>query len=89
MFSIQRICRFPAATPWSIRPSWTLSGARRLCLRPATPFEEWRTRGNIIIAYDYPWTAGLRKPLTIAAAMFGVYFTTWIVGNLDVRIGKK
>ena len=51
--------------------------------------EEWRSRGNIIITYDYPWVAGLRKPLTIAVAMFGVYFTAWVVGNLDVRIGKK
>jgi oligosaccharyltransferase complex subunit alpha (ribophorin I) len=64
-------------------------GRPMIVLKAKNAIEEWRSRGDIIVTYEYPWTAGLRKPLTIAAAMFGVYFTVWVVGNLDVRIGKK
>jgi oligosaccharyltransferase complex subunit alpha (ribophorin I) len=51
--------------------------------------EDWRDRGDLVITYEYPWIASFRKPLTIAAAVFGVFFTAWVVGNLDVRIGKR
>ena len=64
-------------------------GRPTVVLEANNAIEEWRGRGDIIVSYEYPWTAGLRKPLTIAAAMFGVYFAVWVVGNLDVRIGKK
>jgi len=50
--------------------------------------EEWRDRGSIIITYEYPWTAGFRKPLTITAAIMAVFTTAWLIGNLNVKIGR-
>jgi oligosaccharyltransferase complex subunit alpha (ribophorin I) len=51
--------------------------------------EDWREKGDLVITYEYPWVEGFRKPLTIAAAIFGAFFTVWVVGSLDVRIGKR
>jgi oligosaccharyltransferase complex subunit alpha (ribophorin I) len=51
--------------------------------------EEWRDRGDVVITYDYPWIAGYRKPLTIAGGVLGLFTAAWIIGNIDVRIGKK
>jgi oligosaccharyltransferase complex subunit alpha (ribophorin I) len=64
-------------------------GRPTIVLTALNAVDEWRERGDIIITYDYPWLAGYRKPLTISIALFGVFFTTWIVGNLNVSIGKK
>lgn len=43
----------------------------------------------MIVTYDYPFTAGLRKPITIFLGVFAVFLTAWVVGKLDVSIGKK
>ena len=51
--------------------------------------EEWRDRGSLIVTYEYPWIAGFRKPITISVAIFGAFFTAWVIGNLSVRIGKQ
>lgn len=51
--------------------------------------EEWREKGELVITYDYPWIAVYRKPLTIAGAVLGLFTVALLVGNIDVRIGKK
>lgn len=50
--------------------------------------DEWRDK-DLIITYDYPFGAAYRKPLTISAAIFAVFAAAWLVGSLDVSIGKK
>ncbi|KAL1970184.1 hypothetical protein VTN77DRAFT_6589 [Rasamsonia byssochlamydoides] len=44
---------------------------------------------QLVVIYDYPFTAGLRKPLTIAAGLLAVFVTVWVIGNLDVSIKKR
>ncbi|KAF2402286.1 oligosaccharyltransferase alpha subunit [Trichodelitschia bisporula] len=51
--------------------------------------DEWRDKGDLLITYDYPWTAGYRKPLTLAAAVFSLFAAVWVLGKVDTRIGKK
>jgi len=51
--------------------------------------EDWREKVDLLITYDYPWFESFRKPLTIAVAIFGAFVTVWVVGNVDVRIGKR
>lgn len=41
------------------------------------------------ITYDYPFTAQLRKPLTIAAAILSVFVVAWGIGNVDVSIKRR
>ena len=44
---------------------------------------------DLYVSYEYPWTAGLRKPLTIFTGLVAVFGAAWAVGQLDVSIGKK
>ena len=44
---------------------------------------------DLYVTYDYPWTAGFRKPLTIFAGVAAVFGAAWALGQLDVSIGKK
>ena len=44
---------------------------------------------DLVVAYDYPFTAGLRKPMTIFAAVLAVFLTAFAVGRIDTSIGKK
>jgi oligosaccharyltransferase complex subunit alpha (ribophorin I) len=64
-------------------------GRPTIVLTSVNGVEEWRDRGALIVTYDYSWIAGLRKPLTIAVSIFGVFFAAWVIGTLDFRIGKK
>jgi oligosaccharyltransferase complex subunit alpha (ribophorin I) len=63
-------------------------GRPTLVLIANNAVEEWREAGSLIVTYDYPWIAGFRKPVTITVAIFAVFLGAWLVGNLDVRIGK-
>ncbi|EEQ87685.1 hypothetical protein RJZ56_006071 [Blastomyces dermatitidis] len=63
-------------------------GRTVLTLRTTNVADEAR-EGHLIVTYDYPALAILRKPLTIAAGLFSVFVTVWLVGNLDVSIKKR
>ena len=63
-------------------------GRPMLKLTALNVVDEWREK-ELIVAYDYPWAAGYRKPITIAAALGSVFIGVWVIGNLDTRIGKK
>ncbi|OCK79470.1 dolichyl-diphosphooligosaccharide--protein glycosyltransferas-like protein subunit 1 [Lepidopterella palustris CBS 459.81] len=63
-------------------------GRTTLKLSAINLVDEWRGR-DIIVTYDYPWTAGLRKPVVIFVALLSVFTATWVIGSLDVSIGKK
>jgi oligosaccharyltransferase complex subunit alpha (ribophorin I) len=63
-------------------------GRPTLHLTAINAVDEWRDK-DLIVTYDYPWTASYRKPLTIAAAVGSLFVAIWIVGNIDTRIGGK
>jgi oligosaccharyltransferase complex subunit alpha (ribophorin I) len=50
--------------------------------------DEFRDR-DLVVTYDYPWTAGYRKPVVITLGMFAVFAITWVLGSIDTSIGKK
>ena len=43
---------------------------------------------DLLVTYDYPFTAAFRKPITIFVGVLAVFVTAWGVGQLDVSIGK-
>ena len=43
---------------------------------------------DVIITYDYPFTAAYRKPITIFVGIIGVFVTAWGIGRLDISIAK-
>jgi oligosaccharyltransferase complex subunit alpha (ribophorin I) len=50
--------------------------------------DEVRENTDLIVTYDYPWVAGYRKPITITAGILAVFVASWVIGGLDLRIGK-
>jgi oligosaccharyltransferase complex subunit alpha (ribophorin I) len=45
---------------------------------------------ELIVTYDYPFIAMLRKPLVIFTAFVSLFAATWVIGSLDMGIkGKK
>ena len=50
--------------------------------------DEFRDR-ELIVSYDYPFSARFRKPLTIFGGVLVIFAVGWVVGNLDIGIGKK
>lgn len=63
-------------------------GRTTLTLTAINVVDEFRER-DLIVTYDYPSMAKYRKPLTIFSGMLLVFIASWIIGNLDVSIGKK
>jgi oligosaccharyltransferase complex subunit alpha (ribophorin I) len=44
---------------------------------------------DLIVRYTYPFAARLRKPLIFVAGLAALLVVSWVVGNLDVSIGRK
>lgn len=69
-------------------------GRTMLTLTARNIVDEMRDR-EVIVTYDYPLLAGLRKPLVICAGVSALFVAAWAVGTLDVGIkgerfvGKK
>ncbi|KIW02987.1 uncharacterized protein PV09_05647 [Verruconis gallopava] len=63
-------------------------GRPTLKLTALNVVDEWRDR-DLIVTYDYPWTAGYRKPLTIAAGLGSILLAAYLISSVDTRIGKK
>lgn len=43
---------------------------------------------EIIVTYTYPKTAPLRKPLIVSAGVGALFMASFLLGQIDVRIGK-
>ncbi|KAH8699409.1 oligosaccharyltransferase alpha subunit [Phaeosphaeriaceae sp. PMI808] len=63
-------------------------GRTTLTLRAINLVDDFRDR-HVVVTYDYPWTAGYRKPIVITLGMFAVLAAVWVLGSIDTSIGKK
>lgn len=63
-------------------------GRTTLTMTAINVVDELRDR-DLVVTYDYPSSARFRKPLTIFAGVVVIFGVSWVVGNLDVSIGKK
>jgi oligosaccharyltransferase complex subunit alpha (ribophorin I) len=61
------------------------TGRTALTLTAINIVDNFRER-ELIVTYDYPLLAGLRKPLVIFVTFFGLFVTAWAIGSLDVGI---
>jgi oligosaccharyltransferase complex subunit alpha (ribophorin I) len=65
------------------------TGRTMLTLNAINIVDDVRDR-ELIVTYDYPLLAGLRKPLVIFTAFLSLFVAAWAIGSLDVGIkGKK
>ncbi|KAF2007676.1 Ribophorin I [Amniculicola lignicola CBS 123094] len=63
-------------------------GRTSLTLSAINLIDDFRDR-DLIVTYDYPWTAGFRKPMVITLGMFALLAVVYVVGSVDTSIGKK
>jgi oligosaccharyltransferase complex subunit alpha (ribophorin I) len=63
-------------------------GRTTLSLTAINLVDEYRDR-DLLVTYDYPWTAGYRKPVVVTLGMFAVFAAIWVLGSMDTSIGKK
>jgi oligosaccharyltransferase complex subunit alpha (ribophorin I) len=63
-------------------------GRTTLNLTAINLIDDFRDR-DLIVTYDYPWTAGYRKPIVITLGMFALFATIWAIGSVDTSIGKS
>lgn len=50
--------------------------------------DEQRDR-DLIVTYDYPASAGYRKPLTLVVGMVGLFVGVWAFSKMDTTISVK
>jgi len=63
-------------------------GRTSLKLTAINVIDDIRDR-EIIVTYDYPLIAGLRKPLAIFGFVISLFVAAWGIGQLDVSIRGK
>ena len=63
-------------------------GRTTLTITARNLVDEFRDR-ELIVSYEYPFAAGLRKPLVVFVCMLGLFVTAWVVGGVEVKFSKK
>lgn len=63
-------------------------GRTTLNIKAINLVDDHRDR-ELIVTYDYPLFAGIRKPLVIFGGVLSLFITAWAIGSLDVRIKAK
>jgi len=63
-------------------------GRTTLTLQAINIVDDLRER-ELIVTYDYPLLAGLRKPLMIFGSVLSLFAASWVIGSLDVGIRGK
>jgi oligosaccharyltransferase complex subunit alpha (ribophorin I) len=63
-------------------------GRTTLTLTTKNVIDEAR-EANLVVIYDYPFTAAFRKPVSIIVGVFGVFVAAWAIGRVDTSIGKR
>ena len=64
------------------------TGRTMLTLNAINIVDDLRDR-ELVVTYDYPFMAGLRKPLVIFGGVLSLFIAAWAVGSLDVGIKGK
>lgn len=63
-------------------------GRPALTIKARNLVDDFRDR-EVIVSYDYPFVASLRKPLIVFASMVGVFVTAWILGGVELKFSTK
>jgi oligosaccharyltransferase complex subunit alpha (ribophorin I) len=64
------------------------TGRTMLTLNAINIVDDLRDR-ELVVTYDYPLLAGLRKPLVIFGGVLSLFIAAWAIGGLDVGIRGK
>lgn len=63
-------------------------GRTALIIKAHNLVDDFRDR-ELVVSYDYPFMASLRKPLIVFTSMVGVFVAAWLIGGLDMKFASK
>ncbi|KAL2127347.1 hypothetical protein VTI74DRAFT_10885 [Chaetomium olivicolor] len=63
-------------------------GRTALVIKARNLVDDLRDR-ELIVTYDYPLVASLRKPLIVFGSAIAVFFGAWVVGNLELKFDAR
>jgi len=59
-------------------------GRTTLTIKAQNLVDDLRDR-ELVVSYDYPLSAALRKPVVIFASLMAAFVGVWVLGNLDLK----
>ncbi|KAK1754849.1 Ribophorin I [Echria macrotheca] len=62
-------------------------GRTALVIKARNLVDDLRER-ELVVSYDYPLSATLRKPLIVFGSMMTIFVSTWLLGNLNLKFTK-
>ncbi|KAK4240783.1 Dolichyl-diphosphooligosaccharide--protein glycosyltransferase subunit 1 [Achaetomium macrosporum] len=63
-------------------------GRTALVIKARNLVDDFRDR-ELVVTYDYPLVAMLRKPLIVFASVFAVLVGAWVVGNVELKFDSR
>lgn len=63
-------------------------GRTALVIKARNLVDDFRDR-ELIVTYDYPLLASLRKPLVVFGSALVVFVGAWVVGNVELKFDSK
>ena len=63
-------------------------GRTVLVIKARNLVDDFRDR-ELIVTYDYPLSAAIRKPLVIFGSVIAVFAAAWALGNVELNFSKK
>ena len=59
-------------------------GRTALVIKARNLVDDFRDR-DLIVTYDYPFLASIRKPLVIFGSVFSIVVGAWVIGNFNLK----
>ncbi|KAL2109757.1 hypothetical protein VUR80DRAFT_2052 [Thermomyces stellatus] len=63
-------------------------GRTSVTIKAKNLVDDFRDR-EVIVTYDYPLSASLRKPLVVFLSMMGVFVAGWVIGGIEIGFSRK
>ena len=63
-------------------------GRTALVIQGRNLVDDLRDR-ELVVTYDYPLSAALRKPLIVFASAITVFVTAWALGNVELKFDAR
>ncbi|MDA4132084.1 MAG: dolichyl-diphosphooligosaccharide--protein glycosyltransferase subunit 1 [Thaumarchaeota archaeon] len=63
-------------------------GRTALTIKARNLVDDFRDR-ELIVSYDVPFMASVRKPIIVFVSMVSVFVATWALGSVDMKFSSK
>ncbi len=63
-------------------------GRTALVIKARNLVDDLRDR-ELVVSYDYPFMASVRKPMVIFGSVLAVFASAWFIGNFEMKFSSK